>query len=489
MAHGSSSLAASVTATTAVPGVEAERADALLGYLTSARWFAGKGRTAELASVVPLPWLTEVNQWPAVRTEITEIVYRTDEDPDLDADPDVVWPHELYQLIISYHPAPVPGLAHAEIGRFEVRDLGPVVGYDAAQDPAAGRILLQALVAGRPFRAHDHQVETEVDFHLAVPDVLHEDLEPSVYRGQQSNTSVMFGDVAMIKIFRRLELGHNLDIEVHDALRRAGVRNVADLYGWVDAGWTHAGEPVRADLAMAVEKLAHAEDGWGLALEALQAGRSFASEAHHLGAALAEIHAALRTAFPTATQSGSAVAAIMKSRLTAAIQVAPALESYLDGLSARFDQLGEADLAVQRVHGDFHLGQTLRTPSGWKIIDFEGEPVKTLAERAAPDAVWRDVAGMLRSFDYAAASRPGPASAGWARDSQEAFLAGYAGGPMNPTNAAVLASYVADKAIYEVVYEVRNRPDWVAIPLAAVAGLARDETDPAETHATNSTKE
>ena len=87
--------------------------------MTSARWFAGKGRTAELASVVPLPWLTEVNQWPAVRSEIAEIVYRTDEDPDPDADPDVVWPHELYQLIISYHNAPVPGLAHAEIGRFD----------------------------------------------------------------------------------------------------------------------------------------------------------------------------------------------------------------------------------------------------------------------------------------------------------------------------------------------------------------------------------
>jgi len=179
----------------------------------------------------------------------------------------------------------------------------------------------------------------------------------------------------------------------------------------------------------------------------------------------------------------------MKSRLTAAVQIAPALEDYVDGVSARFDRLGETDLAVQRVHGDFHLGQTLRTPSGWKIIDFEGEPVKTLAERAAPDAVWRDVAGMLRSFDYAAASRPGPASAGWARNSQEAFLEGYAGGPLNPTDAAVLASYVADKAIYEVVYEVRNRPDWVAIPLAAVAGLARDGADPAETHATDSTKE
>ena len=207
--------------------------------------------------------------------------------------------------MISYHNAPVPGLAHAEIGRFEIRDLGPVVGYDAAQDPAAGRILLRALVAGRPFRDHDHQDETEMDFHLAVPDVLHEDLEPTVFRGQQSNTSVMFGDVAMIKIFRRLELGHNLDIEVHDALRRAGVHDVADAVrlgrGRLDprrrAGTRRPGHGGR-ETGSGRGRLGSGARG--------PAGRgsSFAAEAHRLGVALAEIHPALRTAFPTATQPG-----------------------------------------------------------------------------------------------------------------------------------------------------------------------------------------
>ena len=129
--------------------LDADRAEALLSYLTAARWFAGKGRAAELASLVPLPWLTEVNQWPAVRSEIAEIVYRADEDPDPDVDDEVVWPHELYQLAISYHNAPVPGLAHAEIGRFTIRDLGPVVAYDAAQDAQACRILLGSLLADR----------------------------------------------------------------------------------------------------------------------------------------------------------------------------------------------------------------------------------------------------------------------------------------------------------------------------------------------------
>jgi maltokinase len=143
-----------------------------------------------------------------------------------------------------------------------------------------------------------------------------------------------------------------------------------------------------------------------------------------------------------------------------------------------FGALAGAELDLQRVHGDFHLGQTLRTPSGWKIIDFEGEPAKTLAERLAPDSVWRDIAGMLRSFEYAGASVPpstddgGPDAAQWVADCRSAFLAGYAGGELSPADAATLRAYELDKAIYEVVYEVRNRPDWVHIPLGAVAALA-----------------
>jgi maltokinase len=131
-------------------------------------------------------------------------------------------------------------------------------------------------------------------------------------------------------------------------------------------------------------------------------------------------------------------------------------------------------LHTQRVHGDFHLGQTLHTPTGWKIIDFEGEPAKSMAERRSPDAVWRDVAGMLRSFDYAAASVPGPHSKTWAAECRAAFLRGYVGTELRATEAKMLRAYEADKAIYEVVYEMRNRPDWVGIPLGAVAELAAD---------------
>jgi maltokinase len=315
-----------------------------------------------------------------------------------------------------------------------------------------------------------------VGFHLVSGAALSVDLEPRVFTGQQSNTSVMYGDVAMLKLFRRLEIGHNLDIEVHASLSRSGVGDVAQLYGYIDASWTgsneRAGAPLVADLAMVVEKLADAEDGWELALSALREGRDFTDRARDLGRALAEIHQALRAEFPTTEVSGAQTAAVMQERLAAASEVAPDLTPLEDGLGRCFGALSETRLATQRVHGDFHLGQTLFTPDGWKIIDFEGEPVKSLAERAEPDSVWRDIAGMLRSFDYAAASVPGEGSRAWADACRSAFLSGYAGGDLGADDAAVLRAYEADKAVYEVVYETRNRPDWVGIPLAAVSAIA-----------------
>jgi maltokinase len=365
---------------------------------------------------------------------------------------------------------------------FEHPELGPVVAYDAMQDPEACRLVLDRLLEQRRYT----EEESRVRFHLVSGEALRptgskNSLEPRIYTGQQSNTSVMYGDAAMLKLFRRLEIGHNLDIEVHASLSRAGVGDVAQLYGWVEASWpgpkmdglgTRSPDTLSADLAMMVEKLADAEDGWGLALDSLRDGTDFVGPSRDLGRALAEIHTALRGAFPTAEVSGSQIAKVMESRLAVAAGIAPALRVHVDGLTRCFEALAPVTLATQRVHGDFHLGQTLHTPSGWKIIDFEGEPVKTLAERSEPDSVWRDVAGMLRSFDYAAASVPSPGSAAWADACQQAFLEGYAGGALDPADEAVRNAYVADKATYEVVYEVRNRPDWVNIPLAAVAAIA-----------------
>jgi maltokinase len=450
---------------------DAQVADQVLKYLTGARWFAGKGRQVELVSLTPLPWLTEVSEFfgapgaPAVRFEIAEVRYPPDEDPDDDtAEID----HEFYQLAAAYRKAPQSDLHHAEIGRFTDADLGPAVAFDAAQDPQACRVILGALLASRMLRGP----EETVGFHLADAKGLSVDLEPRVFTGQQSNTSVMLGEVAMIKLFRRLELGRNLDIEVHAALNAAGVEDVAGLFGWVEGTWVSGGSVLAADLAMVVEKLTDATDGWGLALDRLKINSGFADEAEALGGALADTHRAMREAFPTTRIIGASVAATMEDRLKRAAETAPALEPYVAGLRRCFDDLAVTTLDTQRVHGDFHLGQTLHTPKGWKIIDFEGEPAKTMAERLAPDSIWRDIAGMLRSFDYAAASVPGPNSGAWAAEARAAFLRGYAGGELSGDESQLLRAYEADKAIYEVVYETRNRPDWVGIPLGAVATLA-----------------
>jgi maltokinase len=469
-------------------------ADQVMAYLTAARWFAGKGRLVTLRALTPLPWINETAEFfaesaPAVRLEIAEVAYAVEQDPDdqpaaedpawaggprQPVTPDANGPREFYQLALSYRRAPHPDLHFAEVARFEHPELGSVVAYDAARDPEACRVLLRALVDEARLSDRD----TTARFHRTDRPGLTADLAPRVFTGQQSNTSVVLGDVAMLKLFRRLELGRNLDIEVHDALNRAGVNDVAALFGWAEGSWTSDGVTCDADLAMVVELLRQATDGWGLALDQLEAGRSFAAEAEALGRALADTHAALRDAFPVTEVPGRTVAEVMKARLSTAASAAPALLTHADGLRRCFAALEDQTLGTQRVHGDFHLGQTLHTPDGWKIIDFEGEPAKTMDERVAPDSGWRDVAGMLRSFDYAAASVPGTSSVGWAQECRAAFLRGYAGGDLDPQQAAAVRAYEADKAIYEVIYEVRNRPDWVSIPLGAVATLAQTEPEP-----------
>ncbi|HHW82841.1 MAG TPA: phosphotransferase, partial [Actinomycetales bacterium] len=132
--------------------------------------------------------------------------------------------------------------------------------------------------------------------------------------------------------------------------------------------------------------------------------------------------------------------------------------------------------ALQRIHGDLHLGQVMATNRGWVLLDFEGEPLRPLAERRQADLALRDVAGMLRSFDYAAGADPGKAEAGWAERQREAFLDGYAQVAENPRDSAeLLAALELDKALYEARYEAGNRPDWLSIPLRGIARLTRSE--------------
>ncbi len=256
--------------------------------------------------------------------------------------------------------------------------------------------------------------------------------------------------------------------------------------GWVSGTWTVVGEVCRGHLAVATEFLAGSQDAWREALSAAAAGRPFTAEATGLGAATAEVHAALRAAFPTEPATPEVRAALveqLQGRVDWAISSSDALATVREPLAAHRGRLalladgGVPDL--QRVHGDYHLGQVLHAPGrGWVLLDFEGEPLRPLAERTLPDVALRDVVGMLRSFDYAAGHvalhseepRIGELALHWAQECRTAFLSGYetATGTDLGDLGLLMEALWLDKALYEVVYETRNRPDWIDVPLSAV---------------------
>lgn len=303
-------------------------------------------------------------------------------------------------------------------------------------------------------------------------------LAPRLMTAEQSNSSVVYGDTFILKLLRRIVPGTNPDLELPLALALEGCPRVPAPTAWLRAEF--ADEPYV--LGVLQPFVQGAADGWELALRELAKGENFGTEARALGRATAEVHVALARALPTMTLGHAQLELLatgMAERLDAAAQAVPALRPYAPGLHSAFSAL--ADLAAeghtwtaQRIHGDLHLGQCLHSPSGeWSLIDFEGEPSKPLAERRMPQPPVRDIAGMLRSFDYAAHSADPPAP-GWADTCRAAYCSGYAEiTGMDPrTDPVLLRAYETDKAIYEVVYEARHRPDWLPVPLSAVRRLS-----------------
>jgi predicted trehalose synthase len=235
-------------------------------------------------------------------------------------------------------------------------------------------------------------------------------------------------------------------------------------------------------LAFAQEFLPGVEDAWRVAAAAVASGTDFSERSRSLGLATAQVHATLATAMGTREATPDDVAALtrsMRARHAAALSEVPALAEYDQMVSSSIEALSSARWpALQRIHGDYHLGQVLDAPGrGWVLVDFEGEPLRPLAERTQPDLALRDVAGMLRSFDYVAGSweqeHPGRSAASWADQARTAFLEGYtSGNGRDPReDAPLLEALELDKALYEVVYEARNRPTWLGIPIAAIARL------------------
>jgi maltokinase len=429
--------------------VSASQAEALWWpHVREARWFQGKGRDGELSRIRPLPWLVPPGGVVAVRPELAQISY-----PDGGS--------ELYQLLVAYRDT------RPEDGTEVLGGLDGQWISDAPRDPEAMEAVTAVLRTETTIGDSDAGVTVRVVSHLPA-----EHLSPRWYPGQQSNTNVFLGAKALVKIFRKLEPGENRDVVVTRRLREAGVDDVPDVYGWVEG--TLSG--VRYDLAAITEQLRDPQDGWGLACDACRTGTDFTTHAAALGRALAAVHEGL--ASDGTTVPGDAIADQMTQRLETAAAAAGVLTAYLPALSRCFDALRGRVVPVQSVHGDFHLGQTLLTPEGWRIIDFEGEPLKSFAERQAPDSVWRDVAGMTRSISYATSAHPDPTSEealNWLTLTRDAFLRAYCG-VQRQVDVDLLSAYEADKAAYEVVYETRNRPDWVTIPLRAIQHVTQEVT-------------
>jgi maltokinase len=448
-------------------------------YLGNQRWFAGKGRGFEVRAVHRMAWLSPPpgsDVWPVTRVELVEVSYH---------DGDV----ETYQVPVAYYPQREDRLAHAYIAEVDEPELGQVFAYDALHDRRATVYWLRGMI--------DRRSTTDARFNrLETEDELIE--EPSlVLTGEQSNTSLVFGEQSLMKVFRKVADGRNPDIEIHRALTLDGCDKVAPLIGWMSGRWTDSsGKTSTADLAMLQRFLRTATNGWELALTSVrdlmaegdlhadEVGGDFAGEAERLGATTGEVHIELARLFSTANWSAARfpeLADQMTARLRRTVQAVPQLKPYASALRAVFDDIRDlpGPVPVQRIHGDLHLGQTMRTVRGWKLIDFEGEPAKPLSGRKGLDSPLRDVAGMLRSFDYAAQSmtthpnahdQAGFRAVEWATRNGKAFLDGYAAstGTDPRDQLTLLRAYQMDKAVYESLYESRNRPSWLHIPLGSI---------------------
>ena len=448
-------------------------------FLGAQRWFAGKGRTFHVSDVTTIGEVA-----PRVRIDAVTVTYDDGST-------------ETYQVPLSVHDQPQEQLAHVLVGTEKGPDGSDVMVYDALHDKDAAAAWFNGIASDRQ--------DSELVFHR---DKTLAEMPPGgsslVIGAEQSNTSVIFGDTVILKVFRKISPGLNPDIEVHAALAAQGNESIATPVGWVEGTWRDdTGTARTASLAMAQTFLKDATDGWELALTSVrdlyaeadlhadEVGGDFAGEAHRLGASTAQVHAALAAALPTGTLTGPALAQAvddMRSRLYRAAAEIDDLAPYVGGLESAFDAMAALTepVPVQRVHGDFHLGQVMRTLQGWKLLDFEGEPARPLAERRALESPVKDVAGMLRSFDYAArhllADHPQDAqyeyrANEWASRNRDAFCVGYAraGGVDPRSQTALLRAFETDKAVYEVMYEARNRPTWLHIPMAAIRRLAAAE--------------
>lgn len=431
-------------------------------WLVSQRWYAGRGRTLVSArphAVLPL-------------YEGVDVVVLSASFSDGSTD--------RYQVVVQWDSQPIAEYGSlATIGRVSEH-----TAYDAIYREDSARRLLALIDRSA--------VIGEVRFTREPGAVLPIDAASRVLEAEQSNTSVVFEDQAILKVIRRLSNGINPDIELSRVLAHTGNPHAAALLGSFET--TDDGQP--CPLGMVTAYAANSASGWDMAttstrdlfaegdLYAYEVGGDFAAEAFRLGEAVSSVHADLARAL--GVNDSVLPAEAMRARLSMALEVVPELAEFAPAIEARYQRLTGTPIAVQRIHGDLHLGQVLRTTDTWLLIDFEGEPGQPYEQRRRPDSVLRDVAGMLRSLTYAAHfGMPGQPdrqrearAREWVARNRAAFCDGYASAsgfdPRSHTEA--LGAYELDKAVYEAGYEARYRPGWLHIPLRSIAEIVSPQS-------------
>ena len=449
--------------------------EALQEWVIGQRWFGAKGRHVSALEVLQAVPLRDDEPLLVLAMIAARFPSGT---------------HDLYQLPI--------GIRHADEGWDQgvIAEVGNWTVYDGLTDPELGRELLKRMREESVARAGG----STLTFRWAQgADANGGEVRPMGV--EQSNSSMVFGDSLVLKSFRRLEPGVNPELELLRFLHSHGFENIAPLAGWYE----YEGRLVESTLGILQEFLKGARDGWSLAVD--EDGMDpdeLIERLDDLGVVTGRMHSVLgsdasEAAFAPEEPSDETLALITATVDEEIERIFKNLPQADEGPVAticgrsqdvreRLGQLSRIGTGgrVIRTHGDYHLGQVMLTDRGWVVLDFEGEPARTLPERRHKRSPLRDVAGMLRSFSYVAAAgeilgtRVMPED--WESRARAAFLEGYFREvdpallpPGQESTEKLLSVFELEKAVYELNYEINNRPDWVGIPVASILRLLEAE--------------
>ena len=438
----------------------------LIEYVTHQRWYGAKSRTVSHAEVLDTVTIRQAE--PQLTLSLVELRFETGA-------------HDLYQLLFS-------GSSESET-------------FDSlAEDAAIARELVSAMRAGLTLQGAQGVAEFRPSDDFSS---LGRELGAArLIRSEQSNSSVVFDEALILKVFRRLEPGINPELELLRFLSERGFRNIPSLGGW----YLYSGGPLSATLGLLQEYVADAVGGWELALDEItDAPESFLDRLARLGEVTGHMHTTLGSdpSDPAFAPEEPSVESLGLLTATVDEEIARVFLSLSEDDERLAPILGRGEEVreqlrllthagptgrVIRTHGDYHLGQTLWDGNDWVILDFEGEPARTLVERRRKRSPLRDVAGMLRSFAYAATAaqltRDAEVAEDWEERARERFLESYldtVDPALLPTGEAaierMLAVFELEKAVYELRYELDNRPDWVQIPVAGIERLMQQAAE------------